>query len=130
MDELLRKAVITASAWGGAIMKPAKESPVLTCVLSYNMPADWDNITNALDGTTANGRCFMSGKPSIVQNQVISQPKGGITHHDMYAIAVFPIVKGNDVVGTLEIVKDAVGSKFDINEIKKLKEIAVELAKF
>jgi hypothetical protein len=129
MEDLLKKAVEATNAWGATVMRPDGDHRILLCVCMVNLPKDWAHITNALDETTANGRCFTSGGPVVVQNQPIAQPDDVVTHHNMYAIAVLPIFQNGKVSGTLEVIKDKPGSTFKEKEVAELQGISTRISK-
>jgi GAF domain-containing protein len=127
MKDLLKAAVDETHAWAGTIMVPNIEEDTLECIAGYNLPEGWENITNALNETTANGRCYLSGEPIVIQDQEIAQPRGATAHHKMYALTVLPIKSSIEVIGTLEVIKDEVGSVFDTQELDVLQAIAIQL---
>jgi hypothetical protein len=127
---LLQQAIDETRAWGAIIMRPNKKQGVLDCETYIGIPKDWEHITNALDETTGNGRCYLSGKPVLIEGVTIEQPTGGTTTHYMSAIAVVPIKKANRVAATLEVIKDKKSATFTPNEVKKLESIAFQLVRF
>jgi GAF domain-containing protein len=128
MEELLKQAVELTGAWGGTIMKPQGKKRVLKCILIYNLPRDWLNITNDFDNT-ANGRSYLSGKPVLVQNTVIAQPKGVTTYHEIHALAAVPINKDGRVVGVVEVIKDRPNSVFSREDVSHIQDIAETIAR-
>lgn len=125
---LLSQAINQTNAWAAIIMLPDESRGVLDCVANVGLPKDWENITNALDQTTGNGRCYISGKTVLIEKGPIEQPDGSKTYHYMSAIAVIPIKHNRKVFATLEVVKDTKGSTFTLKEIKKLQTIAEKLS--
>ena len=125
--DLLRQTVTSTNAWGAAVMLPDKSCGVLDCVTNVGLPEDWAHITNALNETTGNGRCYLSGKPVLIQGVPIGQPDGATTEHFMSAIVVVPLKQRNSIVGTLEVIKDKPGGTFTPKEVVILQNFADNL---
>jgi putative methionine-R-sulfoxide reductase with GAF domain len=128
--DLLGRAVKETGSWAAAIMTPNEKHGVLDCGPNVGFPEDWAHITNALDQTTGNGRCFLSGQPALIEGVPISQPDGGSTFHYMSAIVVVPIRDKGKVVGTLEVIKDTPKARFSKKEISLLEDIALNLSPY
>ena len=128
--DLLRQAIDKTESWAAALMKPDKSRGVLDCMANVGFPDDWAHITNALDQTTGNGRCFLSAKPVLMEDVFIDQPDGGETYHFMSAVAVVPVKAGESTIGTLEVIKDTKKAHFLAAEIKLLEQIAAQLTDY
>lgn len=128
--DLLTQAITSTESWAAAIMRPNEKQGVLDCGPYVGFPKDWEHITNALDETTGNGRCYLSGKSVLIEDVSIEQPTGGTTYHYMSAIAVVPIKQSKVVIGTLEVIKDKQGAHFTPEEVKALEAIAAQLPEF
>ena len=128
--DLLNEAVTSSGSWAAAIMRPSKSGGVLDCGPYVGFPKDWAHITNALDETTGNGRCFLGGKTVLIEDVPIEQPVGGTSYHYMSAIAVVPIKQGDSTIGTLEVIKDKAEAHFTPEQVSLLEAVAAQLAEF
>lgn len=126
LSEKLSEVCRQVNGWGAAIMKPNYDKSVLICAEHFNLPDDWVALTNPLDDTTLNGISFTKSE-TVIRNHLHQKTvRDAPTKHAIEAIIVVPIQKGQQTIGTVEIIADDINVQFGAMEQALVEEAASE----
>lgn len=125
---LLKVACEQMGCWGAAVLEPHNKEMVLVTKAAYNLPDDWNALTNPIDESTMNGRAYILNKVQVANNLSLSTIRDAPTMHPFYAVMVLPVLVDNKVVGTLEFISDQKDIAFGDKEILFGQSIAKKIS--
>lgn len=119
---LLMKLTHDLGAWSAVALIPNDKQTALKCAASYRLPNDWVMLENPLDSNSMNARVFNSQQELVEHDTSQQSPLDdpNVTHHVITASAVVPI----EGIGTLEVLADSPGFKFDEGQLTQIRKAA------
>ena len=105
MQQLLSDLSRATGAWALAVMVPDAGAKQLICAAAFNLPADWHQIVNPLDGPSNNALAFNE------RREVLRSPKdvfhGPLSSRYQDTFLIVPILSDGSPLGTLELLFEA-----------------------
>jgi transcriptional regulator with GAF, ATPase, and Fis domain len=120
----LAEIITELGADSAAIMAPNDSGQHMYCYDSVNMPPEWVAIKNPYDEYTNKGNVYVFKSGSPVINNGFSDVFHG---HYIESVLIVPIMDGEKVAGTLELIHSEKGKSFSESDLQKAKEFSGQI---
>lgn len=116
------------SAWASVVLIPKPSGEALYCAAHYRLPADWARLDNRLDSSSMNARAFVNQQEVVDNEGDVTLPPTDqeVSRHRITASAVV-LVPG---VGTLEVLANTAGYRFDDSRLQTMRATAETVAQY
>jgi hypothetical protein len=112
-------------AWASVVLVPIS-SEALKCAAHYRLPEDWAEMENRLDSGGMNALAFTTNAEVIDNDGKYAAPPSEqpLSAHRITSSAVVPIPN----VGTLEVLANAEGYRFEDRQMQRMRSTAKRIA--
>lgn len=122
----LQRLTIELDAWAAVVLVPVPFADVLRCAAHYGLPEDWASVDNRLDSGGMNARAILTNSEVIDNDGEYPAPPTNepLSAHVITSSAVVLVPN----VGTLEVLANADGYRFEEEQLQIMRRAARSIA--